>query len=299
MPNSKSTIIFYRYIVISFLSLLLCRKKVQKALCISFLLLIHSSLFAGSILRGPWIDQVLMPIYEGSFGYEYFPDYKSHSHKRKADRFVFTLENGAYFALSPDWAAELGMDLARSKDRSCVVDRVRESLQYAILDDVRGDPLALSVALHLAEVPTVALKDPARFHLGNFEGKLEMLLGKEWSNGPECMWRTYGSFGILKGSRGRAGWTGSFALQRRFCASHMLEARAEGAWGLGENRLRFRHFKGYGPIEYRFLDVFLSYAYTSEYGNLWKLDLFSRVISRNCPWGNLGTKLEWGIPFNL
>lgn len=270
----------------------------RRFLFLVLLLGLNSSSLAVTASRGPWIDHVLLPIYEGEFGYDYFNGYKLGSHKKHESTSVLSFDNALYFALSPDFALELEVDVARTKKNAWILASAKESCNYVIWDDARGDPFAFSLWGAIAEVPTVALNDPALFHLGNFEGEFELRVGKEWSWGAEWTYRCFGGVSVLGGSRGNLGGKGLLAYQYK-CFSHLIEFRGEGYVGGGSRCLHLDHFKGYGPLAYRFIDLFASYSYLCEYGNEFKLELLSRVFSHNSPSGNLGLRFEWTLPFNF
>ena len=157
--------------------------------------------------------------------------------------------------------------------------------------------MALAFSVSLAEILKVGLHDPSLFHHALFEFETSVSVGKEWSSWDEWVYRTWGEVTFGLGSRGSPWLKGKGAIQWSFCPCQFIEGALLAEMGFGGEKFCLHRFKGYGPIQYRAVDLSLGYTYCTEcYGDI-TFAILQRVYSRNGPSGLTRLTLQLATSF--
>lgn len=261
-----------------------------------YFLLIAASLMATE--EAPWIEPVLTPVFTLKGGYQYFNHYRSGPHSicyRGRDLF---LEGGLFFAPSPDLSLQLETLLTKTRKHGWIIDQVQQTACYSVLDDARGDPLAVTIGVAFIESVPVAIRDISFIHHAPFAVEFHTAFGKEWAIEEEWGSRLSGLAGCGFATRGSPWVRGAFAADHRLCLRHILGAKLAVEVGLGRDRLFSRHFRGYGTIAYRILDALLAYTYRGECGDF-TLKYLRSLWRSNTPYPIQQFIIQFDRPFTL
>ena len=248
--------------------------------------------------ESPWIEPVLEPVFSFEGGFQRFNSYHSGSrycnyHGR--DKF---LEGNLYFATCPDLSFQLEIRFTQTHYHRWAIDQVKQAMQYAILDDARGDLLAFSVGIELAEPIPIGIKDIGFIHHGPFELEVHAAFGKEWSLEGERISRIYGLAALGFGIEAYPWIRGFFASEQRLFLRHLLGAKLLFGGGLGDSRLRKYKFRGYKEVAYRFVDAAFEYTYIGDWGDI-TFKYVRSIIRQNMPYAVQQLSLHVILPFKL
>lgn len=221
-------------------------------------------------------------------------------HKNRAKSLNANFFQASAAAAVFDYAAEIDLRLAESTYRNFGYDSLTISGRYLLADDVSGaSPFSAIATLSVSSAARTAVRDLTSFHHGKLEGILHLSVGKESACGQFWTSRYWGTVGL-----GMAD-VGSPWLHARLCAeiNHMDRHSGlifvDGLVGFGQKDLSLHHFKGYGPIAHRSLDVGLNYKYAFEMGLNVDIGYSYRLVARNFPKHTNNFYLALGYPFGL
>lgn len=172
--------------------------------------------------------------------------------------------------------------------------------RYVWLDDVAGEPLTVTTALAVFGASKRSVLDPSTPVTGQVGGELQALIGKEWSLCGDWISRHWlmGAVGLAHQSSGWLRWR--VATERHFCLCHTVWIDVGGRIGLGDHPMpAIEQFTGYGPIDYRSID--LRAGYRRDVGNCGEIELsyLYRLYSENFPDQLHRVAVEILIPFSL
>jgi hypothetical protein len=249
--------------------------------------------------EGPWIDRVYIPVAKLDAGYQNFSHLNARSHQVSYHENSGYVHGSAYLAVSPTLSLEMEMGLARTHRHPWVIDHFQQTAKSVLLDDVAGDPLALSAAVSLFEVPTVALRDCSFIHHAHFEGQAFLSCGKEWSQGPFWNDRLWALAALGCGIEGFAWVRGKVVFQKNFLDQNLITLFLEARAGLGREGLFVHHFGGYGSVRYKIIEASLEYQ--RQIGDIGQLGIkgIYRFYCRNAPAEVIRVCLEWTQSFSL
>ncbi len=256
------------------------------------------ALIAGSLLFAtdelPWIDRVLQPVASLELGYQHFESLGNCRYPGDD----FFANAGLLFALSTDVCFEVEARGTSTHQHNFTLDQLKQTGRYVILDDARGDLFAFSVGLELVEPMAVGLRDPSFIHHSLFDTELHAAIGKEWICLDEYVWRLYGLGAVGMGIEGYPWMRGAIASEYRYNYQHYFRGKLIGEGGFGNRNIHLNHFRGYGSIAYRLVDVELEYTYV-------KCDLectvrfLQSLYRHNCPRNLQQVSFMLTYPFNL
>jgi hypothetical protein len=253
-----------------------------------------------STQEAPWIDDVLLPIGSLSATYQHFSQFRIGN-----DRICcypgegLLLEAGLFFAPTPDWSGELETRVTQTHAHSLSIDQFKQTVRYMLSDDARGDCFASSLGLSLIQPITTGLNDPSLIHHGHFEIEAHFAIGKEWSSGPDWIYRTYALAAFGAADIGSPWMRGKLVFLKNTANTHIFSIQVEAEKGFGHRTLSLHHFHGYGSIDYAFIDISMSYARQFNSGLTLGLKLLQRLLSRNAPDDLSQIRLELTYPFSL
>lgn len=198
------------------------------------------------------------------------------------------------------WAAEIETIYSDTRHHSFDFDCVKLTGRHLFLDDVIGDPVSLSVGLSMIVPVTVARNDISSFHHGDIEGLAHVALGKEFICSKFWLNRYYAAFGIGLANRGFAWLQAEINQEMHFFEGSIFRFFLKGLYGCGDRSLhKHRHFKGYGRIAHRSIDI--GAEYTLEFDNYSTLsfEYAFRPFAFNFPYRVNLFKIEYCYPFGI
>ncbi|MBA2727327.1 MAG: hypothetical protein H0U49_04040 [Parachlamydiaceae bacterium] len=272
----------------------------------SLLCLMCPPLLSFAVERAPWLPQDY--VIQTNAGY-LFEDYQqvasSHStfHKPATNHFFNFNVGGAYYNYTTDrnWYAEADLLLASNAKQHFGMDSFFLGGRYLLLDDVGlEDPFSLVVGGELTKATKRGLHNLGSFHHGQVEMEIFLSAGKEFDCREFWVFRSWGSLGLGVADVGSPWLVGSMNFERNYRNFHRFMCSLEGLYGWGGNSLHPNmHFKGYGPIKHRSLDLTFSYAYSLECEGTFSIAYTHRVYASNFPSNANMLFLSINYPFSL
>jgi len=196
---------------------------------------------------------------------------------------------GLYFAslrgvAKENFELEAELFFTHTKHRSPGFSYAAETIRYQFLDDVLGDSVSAAVGVTFSQVTTQSLNDVTFIHHGKFEGVFFLTVGKELST----LWtrwcqRAFGVAGMGIASRGWPWVQGSAYYEWAAPEGHIAGVGATAACGFGKHNVHLHHFRGYGEVKYRELNLQGYYSYAFDRGNSLKGLVNVRLWAKNCP----------------
>lgn len=183
-----------------------------------------------------------------------------------------------------EWSGELELTYADTRHRSMGWDNVRLTGRYLWLNDVNGfDPFSLVTGMTITQASKQAVRDIGSFHHGKIEAEAFVSVGKE--NPVENFWssRWWGVLGIGTADIGYPWLRTEAVWEKNWFERQQLRLRALALVGFGHENLHRCHFRGYGPIAHRSVDLAARYSYFFECSGTISLEYCRRVFAYNFP----------------
>lgn len=256
------------------------------------ILLISSVLSATDEL--PWIDRTLVPVVSLEVFGETFDALNSNGNKISYHGRTIGANGSLFIAPMSNLSGEIEVFTARTHKRSYSIDAFKETVRYLIYEDALGDPFAWSVGASFTQVLAQGYRDPSLIYQGLFLGEIHTAQGIEVCCTAEVTSRVFALEAI--GFSGDSPWLrGRFGVDLTSLCGQSIACSLEGLYGLGGHRLCPSHFKGYGSVAYRTLDLNLEYALRTDDWNVYYLGLVYGLYARNAPMRSFS--LYGGIAF--
>lgn len=239
--------------------------------------------FALAIDYAPWFSRDFEIEAQASFLYQTFRSLETSDgniHYPSYDRFTTLSARTTVLGVIQ---GEVDVTCADTRHRRFGYDHASFTGSYLLMDDIIGDPLSLTCGITLSQVGREALSDRGSFHQGRFEGQAFLSFGKEISSGDRWVARGWGSCLIGFADRGSPWLQGMAVWERQYCDSHFLRLMTIARWGSDNHVLRGGHFKGYGYIQHRSVDLALRYSYRFDIWGTLNLSYARRLYARNFP----------------
>ncbi len=240
----------------------------------------HGTLFCADFK--PWLPEMLVFEWRNSLTYQTYPSVAKGSHTRKFssdDYFINTsLSTSVY-----EYGLELEANQAFTSCQKGSIDNLSATLRYVILDDIAGDPLSFTAGLSYIQPFYWSLKDISSFHHGRVEGELFVSLGKEKACGEIWIhrWWTVGAVGLA--DRGSPWLRLNLGYDLRTADNQEWRLFCHTLWGLGNRDISIDHFKGYGAINHRSVNLGFRYTYLIEDLGSLSFEYTNRVYAYNFP----------------
>lgn len=232
----------------------------------------------------PWLGPYLEFEFRSSLLLQHYQDVASTSklrHYSSNDLFLdFSLNN----SIDPRFSLGVEATLAKTREQDACVDNLRVHGRYALLDDVAGEDMAVTVGAIFTYAFENSLKDMSSFHHARGETEVYLSVGQECSGDYAWFSRWWVVTGIGTGMERGSPWLRANAeYESRLCGPHEWGMFVRSLWGLGHRRLCPHDFHGYGPVQHQSIDVGLRYTYLIEFfGNL-SAEYSYRPYARNFP----------------
>lgn len=197
------------------------------------------------------------------------------------------------------WDAFLELTCADTRRQSFGFDNFRITGRFQWLSDIIDDPVTLTTGLVLTGASETALHDISSFHHGTFEAEANVSVGKEIECLQDWVIRYWGVFGIGIGNHGSPWVRGDLAWEKNFCQDGVLRLFANTLWGWGNHSLHVRHFKDYGPVRHRSLDLGLRLTKATPCWGTFYIEYAYRIIASNFPARTNLLLFSYTYPFGL
>lgn len=213
-------------------------------------------------------------------------------------------ENDVFFNFSLEYpyqryCGEFEAILAHTRHQNCRWDNFQFTGRYKWLDDNEGDPVSLVIGLTFIEPFSRALHDISSFHHGHIEGEINLSFGKQYGS---CLnedwvyrWWNVVSFGVA--DVGSPWMWEDVAFEHNLYSVHRIRYFLHSLWGFGKNNLSEKHFKGYGSIQHRSVDLGIRYSYNLGCRGSLSIQYARRVYAHNFPDNANLVLFEYNLPF--
>lgn len=213
---------------------------------------------------------------------------------------VHSLRSSLGLSFWPSWNAEAEIRLSHAKEIDFAFESGRLSLRHALLDDIIGDPVSLTIGISTYFAASRFLKNFAFPYHGNLNIELHAAIGKERSCGNDWSSRkfTYGAIGLA--NKGFPWLHFLSAYEKRFSLLSSGGLYVDALFGLGDKNICIdTSFNGYADINHR--NINLGAYYTRQVGVLGSLTLglWYMPYSRNFIQNEVGAIASFLIPFSL
>ncbi len=230
--------------------------------------------------------------------YDSFATPDRHTLKRTANDEFVTLSVAYPFHR---YCGEFEATAAHTRKQRPGWDCFRLTGRYQWWSEADGCPLSIVFGLTGIEPFSRALHDISSFHHGHIEGEATIAVGKKYGETYGCTadylfrwWTVVGSGIADKGSP----WVrGDAACEVNLDNVQQIRALVNTLWGTGNKRLRPDHFKGYGPINHKSVDLGLRYGYSMDCWGTLSLQYARRVYAYNFPKNTNLVLFEYYLPF--
>lgn len=193
-----------------------------------------------------------------------------------------------YFDLEFPFSAEFSMDadLEFMSDRSEHFNFRSAALQarYCFLDDIIGDPLALTAGLNFRGVSDVFTHDISTFYPGiaNFEGTLA--IGKEFTKDENWRFRLWGTGALGIAEKGSPWLRGKIAFEGNHEDAFRWALFAGGYHSYGRHsHVDLNNFKGYGSVRAKVINLGAKIGYRLGVFGTLSAEYKRRVFAKRAP----------------
>ncbi|MBI3236248.1 MAG: FAD-dependent oxidoreductase [Chlamydiales bacterium] len=256
-----------------------------------------TSLF--SLEKKPWIGNPWEFTFASSYVYSHFrhvqnasvqPSTPSNDHLLRFD-LSFPFSEGADLQAEVEFADTPRQNFGYRS--SALQGRIRW------YNDIAGDFLSWTTALHIRQVAGVSLKDISCPYQANFNIGLSSSIGKEWSRGPHWSTRMWGDIDVGIGNRGSPWASFITCFEKNWKNRHRLIGFLEGYFGLGSDQhVDVDHFYGWGKFSHRSLDLGAGYQYHFDLWGDITLSYARRIYAHTFPENVNFFLISYQIPFS-
>lgn len=246
----------------------------------------------------PWLPDMYVFEWRNSLSYQTYPSIAKGRHIRKFSSDDCFL-NTSLASSKDEYGLELEAAEAFTRSQRGSIDNLRASLRYSILDDIAGDPISLTAGSSYIQAFNWSVKDISSFHHGKYEGELFVSIGKEHAWGEVWVNRWWTAAVIGMAEKGSPWLRLNLGYDFRIKANQECKLFVHTLWGLGSKEIHPDHFKGYGPIQHRSVDLGFRYTYLLEYVGSFSFGYAARVYAYNYPAYAHNFQIEFHYNFGL
>lgn len=164
-------------------------------------------------------------------------------------------------------------------------DNFRVTERYQWLNDIERDPLSLVTGITFTVPYSRALHDISSFHHGHVEAEATLSFGQKYGY-PETnnyIFRWWNVIGVGVAEEGSPWVRGDAVYEYNYADVHQFSGFVNTLWGRGKNNLHLHHFKGYGSIEHKSVDLGMRYSYAIGCWGRFYIQYARRVYAHNFP----------------
>ncbi len=213
-------------------------------------------------------------------------------------------ENDAFMTLSATYpfkrySGEFEATAADTRYQKYRWDNFRITGRYQWMTEAEGDEFSLVTGLTLTQPYSRALHDISSFHHGHIEGEATMSFGQKYGRpcSHDYTFRWWSVTGIGASDVGSSWVREDLACEYNHDDTHELRGFVNTLWGLGGKNLRPEHFKGYGNINHKSVDLGIRYSYTIGCWGTLSIQYARRVYAYNFPENTNLALCEYYFPF--
>jgi|GEM_PF-1944787 len=162
-------------------------------------------------------------------------------------------------------------------------DNLALTFKYLYWDDVAGDPFSLTTGLSLIQAFNPSLNDLSSFHHGKAGGEIFVSVGKETACMEEWVRRWYSTIALGLADKGSPWLRCNWGYDFKFNEENEWKFFCHSLFGLGGKQLHLDHFRGYGSIRHRSIELGLRYTYVFELFGKLNFQYSNRVFAKNFP----------------
>lgn len=253
--------------------------KIKSAIAIFFLIPVWLS---ATDLK-PWLDPDFQIIGRATALFQFYPYIKTpHRHIRRNEGDGFYTLSGSVAACN--YSGEVELTVADTHQQHLDVDNIRLTGRYLAMDDILGDPVSLTVGASVIQAFRHSLFDISSFHHAQIAVEGHIAFGQECSCYELWTSRWWSVFRCGGGDTGALWMSGFCAWEKNWDNEHELRLFAESLYGFGGRNIRsYEHFRGYGGIKHRSLDVGVRYTRLFAYGEALSIQYSFRPYAYNFP----------------
>lgn len=213
-------------------------------------------------------------------------------------------ENDAFMTLSAAYpfkryCGEFEATAADTRYQRYRWDNFRITGRYQWLTEAHGDDFTLVTGITLTEPFSRALHDISSFHHGHIEGEFTLSFGQKYgfpcSN--DYVFRWWNVTGVGTSDVGEPWAREDLACEYNYEDIHQLRGFVHTLWGFGKRNLRPHHFKGYGKINHKSVDLGIRYSYSLGCWGTVSIQYARRVFAYNFPENANLALFEYYFPF--
>ena len=232
----------------------------------------------------PWFNELLEFHFLPQYSYNFFDQIDRSQPKFKKTFQTHVLNLGLDVTVPDTWNWEVELEFADTTRVDWGYRSTALQVRKLWLDDVAGDPISLcSGFVYRDSSSRMRRAFSTPYHArANFE--FNTALGKEWSQGPCWIFRTFALAAIGQGTKGSPWFRGDLFFLWNLQDCHAFRLYMQSYIGIGSKEtVKTKHFNGWANIAHRSIDLGASYAYRfGVYGSL-RFDYLYRVFARSYP----------------
>ena len=143
------------------------------------------------------------------------------------------------------------------------------------------------------------MHDISSFHHGHIEGEVHLSFGKKYGYpcSKDYLFRWWNVVGIGIADEGSPWIREDAACEYNYDDVHQFRGFVNTLWGTGKDNLHPHHFKGYGNIKHKSVDVGIRYGYTIGCWGTLSIQYARRVYAYNFPKNANLALFEYYFPF--
>lgn len=231
----------------------------------------------------PWFGELYEFEWRQSLTYQSYSKINKNSAAISYPENALFLNGGLSFTVSPEINVEFEATQAKTHRNQGLLDNFRLSARYRLLDDIAGDAISLVAGLTFTQAFKRSLFDKSSFHHGREEAEFFLSIGREQQVEAEWQsrWWTLVALGVA--DRGTI-WTRTRVnYDYKVGESGYFQLFAHALAGWGKHDISLNHFRGYGLVRHRSIDLGLRYTYEKLYFGCAYIEYMQRVYARNFP----------------
>ncbi len=270
----------------------------KKCLNSAAFLLLSLELF--SLEEAPWLGNV----YEFQFNTDFiYSQYSRISHALEQPSYAYNnyvTEASTSFTPTQNMDAEIEVNLARTPHQTYGFRSGALQVRYLFWDDIAGDPASINAGLNTRVVTGRAVADVSSPYASYWNGEATLSVGKEFTKDTD--WKTRGyALGCIGLANHGSFWNRyKLAFEARVLKNQAIEAFSLGYFGYGhEKQVDIDHFKGWGFIKHRSIDIGAKYSYLFDIWGSLSVSYACRVWAYSYPQREQTVQLTYNLPFSL
>ncbi|MCI0381887.1 MAG: hypothetical protein L0207_02395 [Chlamydiae bacterium] len=262
-----------------------------------YFLLFFGTLY--SLEKKPWFQDLYEFEFSAYYSYSRYAKVQNAKKQLKKPSNDQSLAFDLGMTIAPTFHGEIEMEFVDTPRQSWGYRTTALQGRWKPLDDILGDPVALTVGGLIREVSSHSLKDVSCPYSSRLNFEFSGAVGKEWSQEASWWMRVFGYLALGLGNRG-APWTrAAFALQGNVEDRHYGQLFLLGNFGFGSKKhVNVNHFFGWGKFAHRSIDIGAGYDYqVYPWGKL-TINATYRLYARTFPEHLFSITIGWILPFS-